>query len=189
VPVGEDQRQHLELTRDIAGRFNGAYGSIFPLPEAFIAPSGARIMSLQDPSKKMSKSDGVDANVITLLDSPEAITRKIKRAVTDSGGEIVMRDDKPGVSNLLHILSATIDVAIDELQAQYSGQGYGQLKQDVADSVIAVVQPIQTRFAEIRSDEQALDDLMQSGADRAHAIAQSTLSEVRDALGMIKSVR
>jgi tryptophanyl-tRNA synthetase len=185
VPVGEDQRQHLELTRDIAGRFNGLYGPIFPLPEAYIPDAGARIMSLQDPGKKMSKSDDVDANVVTLLDPPDAIARKIKRCVTDSGRDIVADPDKPGVSNLLNILSATTDVSIAALENRYRGQGYGQLKADVADAVIALIEPIQARFGEIRSNAGELDAVLASGADKAREAARTTLADVSDALGLI----
>jgi tryptophanyl-tRNA synthetase len=185
VPVGDDQRQHLELTRDIAGRFNGHYGAIFPIPRAYIAETGARIMSLQNPNRKMSKSDQVDANIITLLDAPDAITRKIKRCVTDSGNEIIVRQDKPGVSNLLHILSATTGASTALLEDQYRGQGYGRLKEDVADTVIALVKPIQARFSELRSDLAMLDELLVAGAERAKATARRTLTEVHNALGFI----
>jgi tryptophanyl-tRNA synthetase len=185
VPVGEDQRQHLELTRDIVARFNGLYGPTFPIPEAYIPETGARIMSLQDPTKKMSKSDEVDANVIALLDSPATIARKIKRCVTDSGNEIVMREDKPGISNLLGILSAITDVPPATLEDQYRGLGYGQLKTDVADAAIALVEPIQARFHEIRDRTGELDELLAGGAAKARKPAQATLAEVHHALGLI----
>jgi tryptophanyl-tRNA synthetase len=185
VPVGDDQRQHLELARDIAGRFNGIHGPIFPLPEAYIPRAGARIMSLQDPTKKMSKSDASDANIVALLDSKEAIVRKVKRCVTDSGSEIVVRDDKPGVSNLLNILSATTDVPTPLLEEQYRSLGYGRLKTDVADAVVALVEPIQVRFTEVRSDNRVLDDLLASGAAKAQQKARPTLTEVHGAVGLI----
>jgi tryptophanyl-tRNA synthetase len=185
VPVGDDQRQHLELTRDIAQRFNGRHGPIFPLPEAYVPKSGARIMSLQDPSRKMSKSDPVDANIITLLDSPDAIVRKVKRCVTDSGNEVVVREDKPGISNLLHILAAITSVSTAALEVKYRGLGYGRLKQDAADAILALVAPIQGRFAEIRSDRHQLDEVLRVGAATAKAAAQRTLAEVHSALGFI----
>ncbi len=185
VPVGEDQRQHLELTRDVAGRFNGLFGSVFPIPEAYIPDSGARIMSLQDPTRKMSKSDAVAANVITLLDDPTDIARKIKRCVTDSGSEIVVREDKPGVSNLLKILAATTGQATATLESEYAGQGYGRLKSDVADAVIALIEPIQGRFRELRSDDQTLDDMLTAGATQARETARHTLREVHGVLGFI----
>lgn len=189
VPVGEDQRQHLELTRDVAGRFNGLYGGFFPIPEAYIPEAGARIMSLQDPTKKMSKSDAVAANTIALLDEPEVIARKVKRCVTDSGSEIVVREDKPGVSNLLNILAATTGEATTSLENEYLGQGYGRLKADVADAVIALVEPIQARFAGLRSDDQELDTILTAGAIRARETAQNTLREVHSLLGFIPKSR
>ena len=185
VPVGEDQRQHLELTRDIIVRFNGLYGSVFPLPQAYIPESGARIMSLQDPTKKMSKSDAVGANVVNLLDSPDVIARKIRRSVTDSGSEIVVRKDKPGVSNLLHILAAITDTPTASLEDQYRGQGYGRLKADVADAVISLVEPIQARYTQVRSNTGDLDDLLTTGAAEARVTARSTLAAVHNALGLI----
>ncbi|MGE0623194.1 MAG: tryptophan--tRNA ligase [Pseudomonadales bacterium] len=185
VPVGEDQRQHLELTRDIAERFNHRHGELFPKPEAHVPDSGARIMSLQDPSRKMSKSDPVEANVIALLDAPDIIARKIQRCVTDSGSEIVVRDDKPGVSNLLHILAATTDTSIASLESQYHGQGYGRLKRDVTDAVVALVETIQARFMEIRSDTNGLAEILAAGAHSARATARTTLAEVHRALGFL----
>lgn len=168
VPVGEDQRQHLELTRDIVARFNGLYGPTFPVPEAYIPETGARIMS-----------------VIALLDPPATIARKIKRCVTDSGNEIVMREDKPGISNLLGILSAITDVPPAILQDQYRGLGYGHLKTDVADAVIALAEPIQARFRAIRDNTRELDELLAGGAAKARKPAQATLAEVHHALGLI----
>jgi tryptophanyl-tRNA synthetase len=185
VPVGEDQRQHLELTRDLASRFNRLHGPVFRIPEAFIPDSGARIMALQDPSRKMSKSDPTDGNIVALLDPPATISRKLRRAVTDSGSDIVARADKPGITNLLNILSATSGVPIPELEDQYRGVGYGRFKNDVADLVIARVEPIQERFADIRSDEEALDGVLARGADKARGKARQTLDQVRDRLGLI----
>ena len=185
VPVGDDQRQHLELTRDVALRFNDIYGSVFALPEAFVPPSGARIMGLQTPTRKMSKSDASDANIIGLLDPADVITRKIRRCVTDSGTEIVARADKPGVSNLLHILSATLDVEIPVLEDQYRGIGYGRLKKDVTEAVIALIEPIQARFADVRSSPADLDHLLADGAEKARQTARATLAEVHAAVGLI----
>ena len=185
VPVGEDQRQHLELTRDIAGRFNTLYGSVFPLPETHIRATGARIMSLADPSRKMSKSDPVDANIVTLLDEPSRIARKIRRAVTDSDNEIRAHPTKPGVTNLLNILAATTDVGIDSLEDRFRGQGYGALKTEVADAVVALIEPIHARFRDIRSDPTALDRLLADGRERANERAARTMSEVFETLGLI----
>jgi len=185
VPVGDDQMQHLELTRDVITRFNGLYGSIFPMPEPIVGAAGARIMSLQDPSKKMSKSDPVDANVIALLDEPDVVSQKIRRCVTDSGGEVLARADKPGVSNLLSILSALTTESVPELESRFAGKGYGALKREVTEVIIAVLAPIQARFQEIRSDEVALDAVLQHGAIEARGTAAQTLREVHCALGFI----
>jgi tryptophanyl-tRNA synthetase len=185
VPVGDDQRQHLELTRDLAQRFNRLHGPVFTVPEAFVPETGARIMALQDPSRKMSKSDAVDANVVALLDPPALITRKLMRAVTDSGSEIVARPDKLGVTNLLHILSAATGVSIAALEDRYLGLGYGRLKADAAEAVVALVEPIQQRFAVIRADEPGLDAVLAQGAGQARVRARQTLAEVRERLGLI----
>jgi tryptophanyl-tRNA synthetase len=185
VPVGDDQRQHLELTRDLAGRFNRLHGPVFRIPEAFVPDTGARIMALQDPARKMSKSDPVDANVVALLDPPAAIARKLTRAVTDSGSEIVARPDKPGLSNLLNILAAATNVPVPALEERYRGHGYGRLKGDVVDAVTALVAPIQTRFAAIRDDPRHLDGVLAQGAARAREKARRTLATVRDRLGLI----
>ncbi|MGD8416512.1 MAG: tryptophan--tRNA ligase [Pseudomonadales bacterium] len=185
VPVGEDQRQHLELTRDIVARFNGLYGPTFPIPEAYVPDSGARIMSLQDPTKKMSKSDAVESNIIALLDDPADIARKVKRCVTDSGSKIVVREDKPGVSNLLNILAAITGKSRASLENEYVGQGYGRLKSAVADAVIALVEPIQDRFKELRSNDQELDAMLTAGAIEARETARNTLREVHSLLGFI----
>ena len=185
VPVGDDQRQHLELTRDLAARFNRRYGPVFRLPEALVPGTGARIMGLQDPTAKMSKSDPAETNVIALLDPPEAIARKVRRAVTDSGSEIVARPDKPGVSNLLTILSAATARPIDSLETEYRGLGYGRLKADVADAVVALVGPIQRRYAEIRADSSGLDRVLKQGAARARLRARRMLGVVRNRLGLL----
>jgi len=185
VPVGDDQRQHLELTRDLAGRFNHRYGPVFTIPEAFVPETGARIMALQDPTRKMSKSDPAEANVVALLDPPAVIARKLKRAVTDSGSDIVARPGKPGVTNLLNILAATTGEAICALEERYGGLGYGRFKQDVADAVIARLEPVQQRYAQIRADVRELDDVLARGAERARQRARPTLTSVRERLGLI----
>lgn len=185
VPVGDDQRQHLELARTIARRFNGRHGDILQLPEGCGPATGRRIMSLQDPKKKMSKSDPLEANVIALLDPPDAIARKIRRSVTDSGSEIVLHPDKPGISNLLQILSAASDTSIHALEEGYRGQGYGRLKADTADAVIALLEPIQARYADIRDDEQGLARILADGAERARYAARRTLTEVHAAVGLV----
>ena len=187
VPVGEDQKQHLELTRDIAQRFNNLYGPVFTIPEPLIPEVGARVMSLQDPTRKMSKSDQVEGNVILLLDDADVISHKFKRAVTDSGNEIVHRADKPGIANLLNIASAALDVSIESLEDRYRDKGYGQLKSDVADAVIALLEPVQQRYMDVRSDKNELERILAIGSEKARSKAAITIGEVRSALGLIPS--
>ena len=190
VPVGEDQKQHLELTRDIATRMNNLYGDIFTLPEPYIPEFGARIMSLQEPTKKMSKSDNNPNNFIGLLEEPKKLAKKIKRAVTDSDEQARIyfnTEEKPGVSNLLTLLSLATGRTIDDLVPEYEDKMYGHLKTDVADAVVALVEPIQTTFKELREDRAELDKIMKSGAERASAKASQTVQKVYDAIGFIKS--
>lgn len=188
VPVGEDQKQHLELTRDIATRFNNLYGDVFKLPDPFIAKVGARVMSLQDPLKKMSKSDDNVNNFIMLLDEPKKIEKKLKRAVTDSDEQARIYFDnaeKPGVSNLLTLMSCTTGRSIDELVPEYEDKMYGHLKKDTADAVLSVIEPLQQRYFELRKDETALLDIMKDSAGRASEKASVTLDKAKQALGLI----
>lgn len=188
VPVGEDQLQHLELTRDIAYRFNQLYGETFVLPKGFVPKEGARVMSLQDPSKKMSKSDDNRNNVITLLEDPKSIVKKLKKAVTDSDDPPVVRYDwgnKPGVSNLLDLMSAVTGKSIEELVAQFEGKLYGQFKAEVADAVVDLLTPIQTRYKELRQDEGYLREVFKKGAIKASERAQATLDKASKAIGFI----
>ncbi|MGL4928657.1 MAG: tryptophan--tRNA ligase [Plesiomonas sp.] len=188
VPVGEDQKQHLELTRDIAHRFNTLYGDIFRIPEPFIPKVGARVMSLLEPTKKMSKSDDNRNNVIGLLEDPKSVTKKIKRAMTDSAEPPVVRYDvaeKPGVSNLLDILSGVTGKSISELEAEFEGKMYGHLKGAVADAVSGMLTELQQRFATFRADEAYLEQVMREGAEKASARAQATLSSVYQAVGFV----
>jgi tryptophanyl-tRNA synthetase len=188
VPVGEDQKQHLELTRDIATRFNNIYGDVFTVPDPFIPESGARVMSLQDPSKKMSKSDDNPNNVIGLLEDPKILTKKIKRAVTDSDEQARIyfdTDEKPGVSNLLSLLSCTTGESIDSLVPKYEDKMYGHLKGDVAEAVVSLLTPIQEEYARIRSDHSFLHDVMRTSAEKARAKAAITLKKTYDALGFV----
>jgi tryptophanyl-tRNA synthetase len=185
VPVGEDQKQHLELTRDVALRFNNLYGEIFRVPEPMIPPVGARIMGLQDPTAKMSKSDDAETNALYLLDPPEVIDRKFKRAVTDSGAEVRYSADKPGVANLMSILSAISGDSFPAIEARFAGQGYGKFKAAVAEAVIECLKPVQARYREIRADEAGLRQVLKSGAERAAARADATLKRVHEALGFI----
>ncbi|PWC14770.1 tryptophan--tRNA ligase [Brenneria corticis] len=188
VPVGEDQKQHLELSRDIAQRFNTLYGETFKVPEPFIPKSGARVMSLLDPSKKMSKSDENRNNVIGLLEDPKSVVKKIKRAVTDSDEPPVVRYDvanKAGVSNLLDILAAVTGKTIAELEQEFSGKMYGHLKGAVADAVSGMLSELQERYHRFRNDEAFLQQVMRDGAEKAGAVAQQTLKRVYDAVGFV----
>ncbi|WP_289029945.1 tryptophan--tRNA ligase [uncultured Paraglaciecola sp.] len=189
VPVGDDQKQHLELTRDIATRFNNLYGNTFTVPEPFIPEFGARVMSLQDPTKKMSKSDDNVNNFVGLLEDPKKIAKKIKRAVTDSDEQARIYfdiKDKPGVSNLLTLLSCATNKSIDSLVPEYEGKMYGHLKTDVADAVVALLEPIQEKFHALREDQTELDKIMKNGAEKASDRASKTLEKVYDAVGFIK---
>ena len=188
VPVGEDQKQHLELTRDIATRVNNLYGDVFRLPDPYIPDFGARIMSLQEPEKKMSKSDNNPNNFIGLLEDPKKLAKKIKRAVTDSDEQANIYfnpTEKPGVSNLLTLLSLATGKSIKELEPEYTDKMYGHLKGDVADAVVALLEPIQARYAEIRADRAYLDDVMRQGAEKASARASETLAKVYKVVGFI----
>ena len=188
VPVGEDQKQHLELTRDIATRVNNLYGDVFRLPDPYIPEFGARIMSLQEPEKKMSKSDNNPNNFIGLLEDPKKLAKKIKRAVTDSDEQANIYfnpTEKPGVSNLLTLLSLATGKSVKALEPEYTDKMYGHLKGDVADAVVTLLEPIQTRYAEIRADRAYLDDVMRQGAEKASARAAETLAKVYKAVGFI----
>ncbi|MFP4154632.1 MAG: tryptophan--tRNA ligase [Halothiobacillaceae bacterium] len=186
VPVGSDQKQHLELTRDLAIRFNNLYGEVFTVPEPFIPESGGRIMSLQDPTVKMSKSDPDEKSYVALLDDPKKIMKKFKRAVTDSQTEVRFDpENKPGVSNLLTLLSILGGQSVEALEAEFEGQGYGALKTRTAEAVIAFLEPVQARFAALRADTAHLDAVLHRGAESARARASRTLARVHDALGFI----
>ena len=192
VPVGDDQKQHLELTRDVAIRFNNTYAElnggqpVLWVPEPMIPPVGARIMGLQDPTAKMSKSDDAETNALYLLDPPDVVTRKIKRAVTDMDGTIRYSiADKPGVSNLLSILSATSGETIPALEARFAGLGYGAFKGAVAEAVVECLKPVQQRYQEIRADQTYLGKVLKDGAARAALRADATLRRVHDVLGFI----
>ncbi|MFT4938057.1 MAG: tryptophanyl-tRNA synthetase [Paraglaciecola sp.] len=189
VPVGEDQKQHLELTRDIASRFNNIYGEVFVVPDPYIPEFGARVMSLQEPNKKMSKSDVNPNNFIGLLEDPKKVAKKIKRAVTDSDEQARIYFDvkeKPGVSNLLSLLSCATGKSIESLIPQYEDKMYGHLKGDVADAVVALLEPIQAKFQALRDDRAELDRIMREGANKASSRAAVTLANVYEAVGFIK---
>lgn len=189
VPVGEDQRQHIELTRDLAMRFNSRFGETFVLPEAVILKETAKIYDLQNPTAKMSKS-GDPKGLVNIMDENSAITKKIKSAVTDTDGEIRFdRERKPGVSNLLGIYSAITGESIETVADKFAGQGYGALKTEVADIVVATVEPIRDRANELLSDKAELDRLLASGAARANELAEQTLKTVYDRIGFIAAAR
>ena len=188
VPVGDDQKQHLELSRDIAMRFNALYGDIFTVPEPFIPKVGARVMSLQDPTKKMSKSDENRNNVIGLLENPKDIEKKIKRAMTDSDEPPVVRYDlknKAGVSNLLDILTGVTGKPVTELEKEFEGKMYGHLKTEVATQVIDMISHLQAQYHQYRDNEDYLYSIMKEGAEKARAKADITLKKVYDAIGFV----
>lgn len=185
VPVGDDQKQHLEITRDLAQRFNQRYGELFVVPEPYIPQVGARIMSLDDASKKMSKSNPNPASFIALLDEPDVIRKKISRAVTDSGREI--RFDpagKPEVSNLMTIYAHCADMSLAEIEAKYEGQGYGPFKKDLAEAVVAALEPLQQRYKDIRGSGE-LRGILRQGAEQAAEIANRTVREAKEKMGFV----
>lgn len=189
VPVGEDQKQHLELTRDLAERFNNRFNDIFTIPEVRIPKVGARIMSLQEPTKKMSKSDANQRAFITMLDEPKQIEKKIKSAVTDSDGIVKFdRENKPGVSNLLSIYSIVGNKSIAELEADYDGKGYGEFKADLAEVVINAITPIQERCKELLESNE-LDDILDAGAEKAAFQANKMLKKMENAMGLGRKKR
>ena len=188
VPVGDDQKQHLELARDIATRFNNIYGDVFTIPEPYIPKFGARVMSLQEPTKKMSKSDTNPSNFIGLLEDPKKISKKIKRAMTDSDEQARIyfdRVEKPGVSNLLTLLSCTTGRTVEQLVPEYEDKMYGHLKGDVADAVVALLEPIQQKFHQYRNDQSYLAQVMAQGAEKAAQRTNPMLAKVYDAVGFI----
>jgi tryptophanyl-tRNA synthetase len=184
VPIGEDQRQHLELTRDLAQRFNARYGPAFVLPAAYAGQPGERIKDLQDPSRKMSKSIG-GSGTVWVLDEPRTITKKIKSAVTDTGREVRAAEDKPGITNLLTILSASSGTAVEQLEKDFDGKGYGDLKTAVAEAVVELFAPVRARYTELSADPAELDRVLAAGAARAREVAVRTMSDVRQRVGLL----
>ena len=189
VPVGIDQMQHLELTRDIAQRFNGIYGDVFKIPEAYLGKVGAKIMSLQDPTKKMSKSDENLNASIYLMDDPDTIIRKFKRAVTDSENEIRYAAEKPGISNLIDIYRATTGKSIEEVEKEFAGKGYGDFKLAVGESVVDVLKPLQDRVAELSKDKAYIDSIIKNNGERANYVANKTLRKVQKKIGFPERIR
>ena len=186
VPVGIDQRQHIELTRDVAERFNARYGDTFTLPRGVYPEIGAKIMDLQEPHKKMSTTGGSEQGTVYLLDSADEVRRKFKVAVTDSGREVLHAPDKPGISNLIEIMTVSTGESIDGIQGRYDGQGYGAFKSEAAESVIALLEPIQQRFHEVRDDPGELQRLLALGAEKARAASQPTLGAMYERMGFVR---
>lgn len=189
VPVGADQKQHLEITRDIALRFNGIYGNVFTVPEPYIPKAGARVMSLQDPTRKMSKSDENINAWVAILDKPEDIMRKFKRAVTDSDSKVCVGDGKDGINNLITIYSAVTGRTPEEITAEFEGKGYGAFKAAVGEAVIEELRPIRERYERIIADKGELDRIYKEGAEKASRIAYKTLSKVMKKVGFVPPAR
>ena len=187
VPVGEDQRQHIELARDIAERFNARYGETLVLPEMIAPDVGGRIMDLQEPERKMSTTGGTAQGTVRLLDEPDVVRKKFKSAVTDSGSEVRQADDKPGISNLIEIMSVATGEPLDAIEARYDGQGYGRFKEDVGEAVVELVAPIQSRYHELRSDPRELQRLLAAGAAKAREASEPTLETMLDRMGFVRS--
>ncbi len=185
VPVGADQKQHLEITRDIANRFNGLYGNVFTIPEPFIGKAGARVMSLQDPTRKMSKSDENVNAWVAILDEPDAIMRKFKRAVTDSEAKVCIGEEKAGINNLIGIYSAVTGKTADEITAEFEGRGYGDFKTAVGEAVVEELRPIRERYEAIIKDKKALEELYREGARKAEHTAMRTLSKAMKKVGFV----
>lgn len=183
VPVGKDQQQHLEITRDIAQRFNAIYGDVFTIPEGYYGKQGAKIMSLQDPTKKMSKSDENINGSIYLMDDTDTIIRKCKRAVTDSDSEIRYSEDKPGISNLLDIYTACTGKTVEEAEKEFDGKGYGEFKLAVGEAVASVLAPLQKEYEKIVNDKEYLDGIIKENDDKARYFANKTLRKVRKKVG------
>ena len=186
VPIGDDQRQHLELSRDIAERFNSRFGKTFVVPKGVYPEVGARIMDLQEPTNKMSTTGGTAQGTVKLLDEPDVIRKKFRSAVTDSGREVRRGNDKPGVTNLIDILSAVSGKAPDAIETEYGDAGYGQFKTDVGEAVVALVEPIQERYRELRSDPAELLRLLAVGADKARAASEPTLAAMYVNMGFVR---
>lgn len=185
VPVGKDQMQHLELARDLAERFNKLYSPTFKVPDGYIPEAGAKIMSLQEPTKKMSKSDDNPNGAILIMDPPEVIRKKISRAVTDSLGVVKYSDEQPGVKNLMTILSCTTGMTTEEIEKKYDGQGYAQFKIDVAEAIIKELEPMQNRIKELLDNKTELEEIYKKGAEKANYISRKTLRKMQKKIGFI----
>jgi tryptophanyl-tRNA synthetase len=184
VPVGDDQRQHVELMRDVAERFNARYGEILEVPKGRYPEVGARIMNLQDPTSRMSTTYGSEQGTVYILDEADAVRKKVRSAVTDSGADVRRGPDKEGISNLIDILSVIRDVAPEDIEREFEGSGYGDFKGAVADAVVDYLAPVRERYAELRPDEAALESILGAGAEKARAISSVIVADVRDAMGI-----
>jgi tryptophanyl-tRNA synthetase len=185
VPIGDDQRQHLELARDVAERFNARFGQTFKVPEGVYPEIGARIMDLQEPAKKMSTTGGTPQGTLLMLDTPDVIRKKVKSAVTDSGTDVRRADDKPGVTTLIDIMTVATGEDPETIEARYDGGGYGKFKADVAEAVIALLEPIQARYHEYRADDAELARLLAAGAEKARAASSPTLAQMYERMGFV----
>jgi tryptophanyl-tRNA synthetase len=186
VPIGDDQRQHLELARDVAQRFNMRFGETFVVPQGIYPEVGARIMDLQEPTKKMSTTGGTEQGTVKVLDDPDAIRKKFRSAVTDSGREVRRADDKPGVTNLVEILSVATDRSPEDVERAYDEAGYGDLKRDVGEAVVELLAPVRERYLELRGDEPELLRLLEAGAEKARAAAAPTLAAMYERMGFVR---
>jgi tryptophanyl-tRNA synthetase len=186
VPVGDDQRQHIELARDIAERFNARFGQTFVVPRGVFPEVGGRIMDLQEPTKRMSTTSGTPQGTVRLLDEPDVIRKKFRSAVTDSGREVRRGDDKPGITNLLNILSVATGKPPGELEVKYENAGYGQFKADVGEAVVELVSPVQERYLELRTDPSELRRLLALGAEKAASVSQPTLETMYERMGFVR---
>ena len=186
VPVGEDQRQHIELTRDVAERFNSRYGETFVVPRVEVPEIGAKIMDLQEPTKKMSTTGGTEQGTVLMLDPPDVLRKKLKSAVTDSGREVVRGPGKEGIANLIEVLSVATGDKPDAIEARYTDSGYGDFKADVADAVVELLRPIQERYQELRGDPAELERLLARGAERARAVSAPVLERMVDRMGFVR---
>jgi tryptophanyl-tRNA synthetase len=187
VPIGEDQRQHLELTRDVAQRFNARYGETFVVPEGVFPDTGGRVMNLQEPDVKMSKSRGAESGTVLMLDSPEVVRKKVKTAVTDSGTDVRYDpEEKPGISNLIELMTVVTGESIPDVEARYDGTGYGRFKEEVGDAIVELLRPIQERYREVRSDTAQLERLLAIGANKARAESAPTLELMYERMGFAK---
>jgi tryptophanyl-tRNA synthetase len=186
VPIGDDQRQHLELARDVAERFNARFGETFRVPEGRFPDTGARVMDLQEPTRKMSTSDGTEQGTLFISDPADVVRRKLKTAVTDTGREVVRSSEKPGITNLIEILSVATGEAPEAIEARYDGQGYADFKDEVAEAVVALLEPVRLRYEELAADRAELERLLRVGAEKARDASAPTLARMYDAMGFTR---